>query len=60
MFATLWDSINAKPRKINPPDYKTITILENSWESNPWVFRYEFKYLPDYKYEVKPETAIRG
>jgi hypothetical protein len=43
-FQILWDSIN--------PDYP--------FDSNPYVFRYAFKYLPDYKYEGKPETAIRG
>ncbi|MDD5338448.1 MAG: hypothetical protein PHG35_03430 [Dehalococcoidales bacterium] len=35
-FMRIWDIIN--------PDHP--------FASNPWVFRYAFKYLPDYKYEV--------
>ena len=36
-FESIWNSIN--------PDYP--------FDSNPWVFRYAFKHLPNYKYEVK-------
>lgn len=35
-FLSLWDSINAKPKK-GKPAY--------AWELNPWVLRVEFKVL---------------
>jgi len=42
VFSSLWDSINAKPRKIVTPTHKPITILAYSLSSNPWLWRYEF------------------
>jgi len=41
-FTEAWDSIN--------PDYP--------FDSNSWVFRYAFKYLPDYKYELSSHTRL--
>lgn len=41
-YIELWDSINAKPKKIITPTHHPIVILESSWAMNPWVWRIEF------------------
>lgn len=52
-YASLWDSINAKPRRIVTPTHKPITVLDNTWSSNPWIWRYVFALVP------RPEGATR-
>jgi len=44
-FSKLWNHINARPKQIKTPTHKPITILTNSWESNPWVWVITFKRI---------------
>lgn len=48
-WITLWDSINAKPKKIITPTHKPITILDvnspYSWKSNPWVLALYYRVV---------------
>jgi len=37
-FQVLWDSINGKPKK-----KKDGTVIDNSWKTNPWVWKYGIK-----------------
>jgi hypothetical protein len=53
-FATLWDSINGKPRVLRDDDGDPVTgddgmpvmVAARSWASNPWVWAITFRRLP--------------
>ena len=43
-YKQLWDSINAAPRRKKVKG-KTVIIPGHPWESNPWVWRIQFKRI---------------